>query len=34
MLLLLFSVDLYQNLWERKVKGVAGAPIELHRRKK
>ena len=34
MLLLLFSVDLYQNLWERKVKGIAAAPIELHRRKK
>jgi predicted tellurium resistance membrane protein TerC len=34
MLLLLFSVDLYQNLWERKVKRVVEAPIELRRRKK
>jgi len=34
MLLLLFSVDLYQNLWERKVKHAVAAPIELHRRKK
>jgi predicted tellurium resistance membrane protein TerC len=34
MLLLLFSVDLYQNLWERNIRRVAEAPIELHRRKK
>jgi predicted tellurium resistance membrane protein TerC len=34
MLLLLFSVDLYQNLWEKKVKRVAEVPIELRRRKK
>lgn len=34
MLLLLFSVDLYQNLWERKVRRVVEAPIELRRRKK
>jgi predicted tellurium resistance membrane protein TerC len=31
MLLLLFSVDLYQNWWERKVEK---APVVLHRRKK
>ena len=34
MLLLLFCVDLYQNLWEKKVKRMASAPIELRRRKK
>ncbi len=33
-LLLLFSVDLYQNWWERKVRKAETAPIELHRRKK
>jgi predicted tellurium resistance membrane protein TerC len=33
-LLLLFSVDLYQNSWERKVRTVVQAPIELHRRKR
>jgi len=34
MLLLLFSVDLYQNLWEQKVRRTAAAPIALRRRKK
>mgnify|MGYP000629804310 CR=1 FL=1 len=29
----MFSVDLYQNWWEAKVKGRAKAPIELRRRK-
>ncbi len=33
-LLLLFSVDLYQNWWEHKVRRQAKAPIELKRRKK
>ena len=33
-LLLLFSVDLYQNLWERRFRKATAAPIELHRRKK
>ena len=33
-LLLLFSVDLYQNWWERKVRKAEAAPIELRRRKK
>ncbi len=34
MLLLMFSVDLYQNLWEKKVRRREHAPITLHRRKK
>jgi len=33
MLLLMFSVDLYQNWWERKL-GRAEAPVGLHHRKK
>jgi len=33
-LLLLFSVDLYQNWWEEKVRRREQAPIELKRRKK
>ncbi len=33
-LLLLFSVDLYQNLWEQKVKKITKSPIALRRRKK
>ena len=33
-LLLLFSVDLYQNWWEEKVRGRAKAPVDLRRRKK
>jgi predicted tellurium resistance membrane protein TerC len=33
-LFLLFSVDLYQNWWEHKVRRKAQAPIELKRRKK
>ena len=33
MLLLMFSVDLYQNWWERK-QGKEEAPVLLHRRKK
>ena len=33
-LLLMFSVDLYQNWWERKVRGRVQVPVELHRRKK
>jgi len=33
MLLLMFSVDLYQNWWERK-RGRVEAPVGLHRRKK
>ena len=33
-LLLMFSVDLYQNWWEGKVRGGARIPVELHRRKK
>ena len=33
-LLLMFSVDLYQNWWERKVRKQDRAPIELKRRKK
>jgi predicted tellurium resistance membrane protein TerC len=33
-LLLMFSVDLYQNWWEVKVRGRARVPVELHRRKK
>ncbi|MGD8730142.1 MAG: hypothetical protein PVF90_10585, partial [Gemmatimonadota bacterium] len=32
MLLLMFSVDLYQNWWERK-RGRAEAPVALHHRK-
>jgi hypothetical protein len=31
MLLLMFSVDLYQNWWEREQEA---APVPLHRRKK
>lgn len=34
MLLLLFSVDLYQNWWEQKVRHRTKAPVDLHRRKK
>ena len=33
-LLLMFSVDLYQNWWEAKVRKQAKAPVELGRRKK
>jgi predicted tellurium resistance membrane protein TerC len=33
-LLLMFSIDLYQNWWEAKVRGRARVPVELHRRKK
>ena len=33
-LLLMFSVDLYQNWWERKFRKRAAAPLELGRRKK
>jgi len=33
-LLLMFSVDLYQNWWERNVRKQAKSPIELKRRKK
>ncbi len=33
-LLLMFSVDLYQNWWERKFRKRASAPLELGRRKK
>ena len=33
-LLLMFSVDLYQNWWETKIRGRARVPVELHRRKK
>ena len=33
-LLLMFSVDLYQNWWEAKVRGRARVPLELNRRKK
>ena len=33
-LLLLFSVDLYQNWWEQKFRKKAKAPIQLKRRKK
>ncbi len=33
-LLLMFSVDLYQNWWEAKVRGRARVPVELHRRKR
>ena len=33
-LLLMFSVDLYQNWWEQKMRRKAKAPIELGRRKK
>jgi len=33
-LLLMFSVDLYQNWWEAKVRGRARVPVELRRRKK
>lgn len=33
-LLLMFSVDLYQNWWERKMRKRAHAPIGLRRRKK
>ena len=33
-LLLMFSVDLYQNLWEKKVRRREKAPVELGRRKK
>jgi len=33
-LLLMFSVDLYQNWWERKFRRRAQAPVELGRRKK
>ena len=32
-LLLMFSVDLYQNWWEAKVRGRAKAPVALRRRK-
>ncbi len=32
-LLLMFSVDLYQNWWERKVRGRVRSPVKLHRRK-
>jgi predicted tellurium resistance membrane protein TerC len=34
MLLLMFSVDLYQNLWEQRVRKQAKSPIQLKRRKK
>jgi len=33
-LLLMFSVDLYQNWWEAKVRKRARVPVELRRRKK
>jgi predicted tellurium resistance membrane protein TerC len=33
-LLLMFSVDLYQNLWEKKVRRRKKAPVELGRRKR
>jgi predicted tellurium resistance membrane protein TerC len=33
-LLLMFSVDLYQNWWEAKVRGKARVPVALNRRKK
>ena len=33
-LLLMFSIDLYQNLWEQKVRKVAKVPVELGRRKR
>ncbi len=33
-LLLMFSVDLYQNWWERRFRRRAPAPVELGRRKK
>ena len=33
-LLLMFSVDLYQNWWEAKVRGRSPAPVALNRRKK
>jgi predicted tellurium resistance membrane protein TerC len=33
-LLLMFSVDLYQNWWEKSVRKRAQAPVELGRRKK
>jgi predicted tellurium resistance membrane protein TerC len=33
-LLLMFSVDLYQNWWEQKFRKRANAPLELGRRKK
>jgi len=33
-LLLMLSVDLYQNWWERKFKKTAEAPVELHHWKK
>ena len=33
-LLLMFTVDLYQNWWEAKVRRRARVPVELHRRKK
>jgi predicted tellurium resistance membrane protein TerC len=33
-LLLMFSVDLYQNWWEGKVRGRARVPVALRRRKK
>ncbi len=33
-LLLMFSVDLYQNWWEAKVRKQAKAPVELGRRKR
>ena len=33
-LLLMFSVDLYQNWWERKFRGPGEAPVQLKRRKK
>jgi predicted tellurium resistance membrane protein TerC len=32
-LLLMFSIDLYQNWWATKVRNRAGVPIDLHRRK-
>jgi predicted tellurium resistance membrane protein TerC len=34
MLLLMFSVDLYQNWWEQTLRRKAKAPVELKRRKK
>jgi hypothetical protein len=33
-LLLMFSVDLYQNWWEQKMRKRAKAPVALRRRKK
>jgi predicted tellurium resistance membrane protein TerC len=34
MLLLLFTVDLYQNWWEQKFRKREKAPVQLKRRKK